>query len=249
MTPMDQRTYLVIGGSSGIGLGVCKLLSAKDNTRMIMVSTSQEKLEQARNDLSGIGHLIFPYDLNDLCHIGSIFDFIHQQDIILDGMVYSAGIAPKQLVEENDPMLAERVFRINVLSFIECVKYFYSERISKEGSKIVGISSVTAHAAGYRQTLYGASKAAMIASVKLMAKELLKRGIRINCLSPGCTETEMLTQLYENSENMQESVKKIQPLGAIPSESVANMVVNMLSPASDYLTGSEVVYDGGFFLK
>lgn len=248
MTPMNQKSYLVIGGSSGIGLEVCKLLSAKGG-RTIIVSASQEKLEQARNELSGAGHLIFSYDLDDLYHIDSIFDFVHQQDIHLDGMVYSAGIAPKRLVEENDPALAERVFRINVLSFIECVKHFYSERTSREGSKIVGISSVTAHAAGYRQTLYGASKAAMIASAKLMAKELLNRNICINCLSPGCTETEMLTRLYENSEDMQESVKKIQPLGAIPSESVANMVVNMLSPLSDYLTGSEVIYDGGFFLK
>ena len=248
MTPMNQKSYLVIGGSSGIGLEVCKLLSAKGD-RTIIVSASQEKLEQARNKLSGAGHLIFPYDLDDLYHIDSIFDFVHQQGIHLDGMVYSAGIAPKQLVEENDPVLAERVFRINVLSFIECVKHFYSEHISKEGSRVVGIASVTARAAGYRQTLYGSSKAAMIASVKLMAKELLNRGIHINCLSPGCTETEMLTQLYADSESMQESVKRIQPLGVIPSESVARIAVSMLSPLSDYLTGSEVVYDGGIFLK
>ena len=245
---MKGKSFLVLGASSGIGLETARLL-AQDGGRIIAVSSSAEKLKASLGLLPGEKHLAFPCNLDDSARIGDIFDFVRSQGVMLDGMVYSAGIAPLQLVEDNDWQLAERVYRINVLSFIECVRCFYSEDVSVENSKIVAVASVTAKAAGYRQTLYGSSKAALVAAVKLMAKELLNRGIKVNCISPGCTDTEMLAELYECTEAMAKSVETIQQLGVIPVEKVAQLTVGLLSPLADYLTGTEVVYDAGFFLK
>lgn len=246
---MNQGSYLVIGASSGIGLETCRLLAA-EGCNIVGVSSSSEKLGAALNSLAGAGHHAFACDLAKPESVGSLFEDIRKNGIMLDGMVYSAGVSPLQLVKDNDYKLAERVFNINVLSFIECARCFYGdEGISRDGSRIVAVTSVTARAAGYRQTLYGSSKAALIAAVKLMAKELLNRDMRVNCVSPGCTDTAMLSELYEDSDSMAEAVGRIQQLGVIPAANVAQLIVQLLSPFSDYLTGSEIVYDAGFTLR
>lgn len=245
---MKGKSYLIFGASSGIGLETARMIAQRGG-QTIIVSSSADKLEAALESLPGSGHFSYVCDLGDTRHVSEVFDFVRTQCVMLDGMVYSAGISPLQLVQDNDWRLAERVYRINVLSFIECVRCFYNEDVSHEGSRIVALASVTAKAAGYRQTLYGSSKAALISAVKLMAKELLNRDIRVNCISPGCTDTAMLADLYADSDSMEESVGRIQPLGVIPVDKVAQLVVELLTSFAGHLTGSEIVYDAGFFLK
>lgn len=247
---MAAKSYLVIGGSSGIGLDVCRLL-AKEGNSLFIVSSSKRKLEATSLELATEYQCecsIFAYDLDNLSEICTIFEEAMDLGFLFDGMVYCAGISPLQLVGDNDWKLGEKVYRINVLAFIECVKYFYNNLYSKDGSKIVAISSVAAKASGYRQTLYGSSKAALTSAVKLMAKEMLNRGIHVNCVSPASTKTEMLEDLYRDKDSLEDSVKLLQPLGVIEPSAVAELVVSLLSSLSDYLTGSEIVYDAGFQL-
>lgn len=235
--------YLILGGSSGIGLSIAERLSKEHN--IVIVGSSKEKLIKANEKLDKERCSIFQYDLNNVEHVGDIFSYLNENKIVLDGMVYCAGIAPLCLLKDNTPELMERVYNINVFSFIECCKYFYMEQNSIIGAKIVAISSVTAHKSGYRQILYGSSKAAMIAAARLMSKELLNRNIRINCISPGVAETEMLNGLRKESENLDERIKRTQPLGVIPPDKIAEAAEMLLSPLSDYITGTELIYDAG----
>lgn len=244
----EGKTFLITGGSSGIGLAAAERL-AHGKARVILVSGNREKLGKAVGTLEGEGHLAFPCDLSHPENVGRIFEFIESAGLRLDGMVHSAGIAPLCLIKENTVELMEQVFRINFFSFVEMVKYFQREQVSAEGSKIVAITSITARGAGYRQTLYGASKAALISSVKLMAKELLNRNIHINCISPGVAETSLLDELRARSAGFDEKLKINQPLGSIPPDNIAEAVVFLLSGGSDFLTGTEWVLDGGALLK
>lgn len=245
---MKGKSYLIFGASSGIGLETARMIAQRGG-QTIIVSSSADKLEAALESLPGIGHLSYVCDLGDTQHVPEVFDFVRAQRVMLDGMVYSAGISPLQLIQDNDWRLAERVYRINVLSFIDCVRCFYSEDVSREGSRIVAVGSVAAKASGYRQTIYGSSKAALVSAVKLMAKELLNRNIRVNCVSPASTDTAMLAGLYSNPETMEESISRIQQLGIIPVEEVARIIIELLTSFANHLTGSEIVYDGGFCLK
>lgn len=240
-----RKTYLVTGGSSGIGLSVAKRLAA-EGARLLLVSSNQSKLEAALRELPGEGHMAIAYDLSDVDHIASIFDRVQEAGHKLDGMVYCAGVSPLCLIRDNTPELMERVFRINVLSFIEMVKFFQREECSLEKSRIIAISSITARGGGYRQTLYGASKAALISAVKLMSKELLNRDIRVNCISPGVVESPLLQDLRTSSVGLDEKIKKNQPLGIIDPDAVAKVVAYLLTDGSDFLTGREWVLDGGY---
>lgn len=242
------KKYLITGGSSGIGFAVAKML-AQQGARVLLVAKREKRLREAIKMLPGEGHLYYPFDLAKIEEINSIFLFCREHDFYLNGMVYSAGIAPLCLVSENSPELMEMVFRINVFAFIEMVKFFQQKEYSCEGSKIVGISSIMNKGAGYRQTLYGASKGALTASTKLMAKELLNRNIKINSVAPGVCDTEMYQKLKEKSSNLDEKVKQNQILGALQPEQVGKTVLFLLSEAADAITGTEILYDGGSILK
>lgn len=243
-----QNSYLITGASSGIGHATAKLL-AKNGSKLILVSSNMQKLTKAIKDLDGDGHIAIEYDLKDLDNIGRIFDIIIEKNIKLSGLVHCAGVSPLCLIKDNTPKMMREVFSINVFSLIELVRYFQREEISVEGAKIVSVASITAHGAGYRQTLYGSSKAAMLSAMKLMAKELLNRNIKINCISPGVVDTPMLDDLRLNSANLDEKIKGTQPLGIIPPEKVADVINYLLGSATDYLTGMEWFYDGGAMLK
>ncbi len=246
---MTDRNYLVIGGSSGIGLATSRTI-AHGGDRVIMVSSSTAKLATALASLDyEEDHLSFCCNLKEMENVGSIFDFLSDGHIKLDGMIYCAGVSPKQLVKDFDYRIAEDTYRINVLAFIECVKQSLRTNSLKEGAKIVAVGSVTAKAAGFNQVIYGSSKAALAAAVKLMAPELLNNHhVNINCISPGCTDTEMLHSVYSNTENYADRVRHIQPLGPIPAESVARAIVFLLSDSANHITGSDMQFDGGFFL-
>ena len=244
----EKKTYLITCASSGIGYATAKLL-ADNGARVILVSSSLQKLNKAIDGLQGDNHIAIRYDLSDLDNIGTIFENITNQGIKLSGLVHCAGVSPLCLIKDNSPALMQKVFAINVFSLIELVKYFQREEVSIDGAKIVSVASITAHGAGYRQTLYGSSKAAMLSAMKLMAKELLNRNIKINCVSPGVVDTPMLNSLRSESENLEIKIRANQPLGIIPAEKVADVINYLLGPATDFLTGMEWFYDSGAMLK
>lgn len=241
---MRQKTFLITGASSGIGLATAQRL-AKNGNNIILVSHNQEKLNKAVVTLSGNGHRTICCDLCSSAHVEEIYQVLITWNTRLDGMVYSAGISPLCLLKDNTVELMKQVFEVNLFSFIELVKHFQRPEISYDGARIVAVSSITARGAGYRQTLYGSSKAAMISAVKLMARELMNRNIRINCISPGVTDTPMLDDLRNNSTGFDEKLKSNQPFGAIPAETIAETIDHILTSASNYLTGTEWILDGG----
>ncbi len=244
----NKKNYLILGGSSGIGFAVAQRLTDA-GANVVLVSRNANRLILAEKELMGGQNYSYPYDFNNNDNIESIFRFCSSKGILLDGMVFSVGIAPLCLVQDNTLDIMEKVFRINFYSFIELVKYFQLEKYSNNGSKIVAVSSVMSTGAGYRQTLYGSSKAALSSAVKLMAKELLNRKIHINSVAPGVCDTAMLNKLKENSQNLEAKVLENQVLGILSPKQVANAVAFLLSEAADSISGTEILFDGGHSLK
>lgn len=234
----ENKTYLITGGSSGIGLQTAKDLTSR-GAKAVIVGSDKNKLHSALEQLPEGNHGIC-FDFRKLENIESIFVTCAEKGIVFDGMVHCAGISPLMLVKDNDLQTMLDTFAVNYFSFMELVKYFQRDMASAATASIVAISSITASQASNRQSVYGSSKAALEETVRCLAKELMLRHIRVNAVAPGVVESEMLARLEAKSDCIARS-----PLGIIPVAQVSRLILYLLSDDAAYMTGSIVKMDAG----
>lgn len=243
-----MKNYIVIGATSGIGEACAKKLSGKDNT-LVIVGRNEEKLDWLKNTLSG-NIIPVQYDLSDLYNIKEIYNVCKTQSIKLDGMVYSAGVDGTWPIKVNSINKMRKMMDINCFAFVELARMFYSGRISNEGASIVAISSIASLTMEPGMVSYSASKAALNAVVKTMAKEFIRRKIRVNAVLPAGVSTpmaEMKGELLSEVQKVQEGQEKsdVHGLGMIPPEQVAEQVEFLLSDKSAFKTGEFEVLSAG----
>ncbi len=232
------RKILVTGASSGIGEQTVRYLS-EQGYETILVARNEEKLKSLAGELPSPSY-IFPMDLAELERIEDIFIFCQEKNIILDGLVHCAGLARHYAVKMNDIDDMHTTFRINYDAFIELAKYFSMRKYSNKGSSVVVMSSLSAITCRPSTLNYSSSKAALNTAVKVMAKELGKRAIRVNSILPGYVKTPMTAD-----ESLVADVQKSQPLGFIEPEYIAYMIEFLLSDKSRYITGANIPISGG----
>ena len=139
------------------------------------------------------------------------------------------------------------VMNINYFSFIELIRCATQKGCFNSGMNIVGISSIGAQYGRSAQTAYSGSKGAMDASMRCLAKELSAKGIRVNCIAPGATATEM-TEIYKDNAQQTEEYKLNayrQYLGVCMPEDIAESVLFLMSDMSKKITGIILNVDGG----
>ena len=136
---------------------------------------------------------------------------------------------------------------MNTLSAFEFIRYFGSSKNFNQGGSIVLISSITSVISRVGVSAYAASKGALVSAAKTMALELAKRQVRINAVSPGTVLTPLM-QNYLSQISEEDKQKRIDgfPLGLGEPEDVANACIYLLSDASKWMTGQNIIIDGGY---
>ena len=242
------KNILITGATSGIGEACARLLADNDST-LVIVGRNEEKLKMLEYELPG-NILPIRYDLSDLVNLKSIYEICRENEIKLDGMVYSAGMDGTWPVKVNSITAMQQMMNVNCFAFVELGKYFYSKRFSHDGASIVAISSLASLTAEVGMVAYSASKAALNSAVRTMAKEFVRRKIRVNAILPGGVSSPMAVQkglLLEgvSSESQTIPTKNEQPLGMIPTEIIAEQVRYLLSDKALYTTGELITVSGG----
>jgi len=241
---LEGKTILVTGASSGIGKSIA-IECSKMGAIIVLNARNEERLRETISQMEGKNHLIVTADLNNK----NEREFLIDSSPRLDGLVNCAGITktlPFQFVNDDD---LESVMNINftapILISAELIK---RKKISK-GSSIVFISSISGvMTAIIGNTIYSASKGAINGIAKNMALDLASKGIRVNCVNPGQVDTHILDEEIITSEQLEEN-KKCYPLKRYGKpEEVAYAVIYLLSDASQWVTGSNLVIDGGYTL-
>ncbi|MCM1232271.1 MAG: SDR family oxidoreductase [Ruminococcus flavefaciens] len=237
---MEGKNILITGASQGIGAKTAEYLSSQGAT-VILVARNEEKLKQVQKSLVRKSY-IFPYNLNDLPHIKNIFDYCADQNIKLHGMVHCAGVNRDVPIRNNDIDLMQETLTVNYMSFTELAKYYIRKKYSGNNSSVVAISSHATNIIAAGMSTYTSSKAALEATIKVMAKEILKRGIRVNAIAPACVDTEMVANAPFISET---SVSVSQPLGMIEPICISYLVDFLLSEKAKYITGAVIPVSAG----
>ena len=229
-----MKTVLVTGGVRGIGLSIAQAFQKKGYRVCVTYSKDEQSAERAR----GIGLEAYLSDVSSENAVKALFEKIGGVDVLVN----NAGVALFKQIQDVTAEEFDRLFAVNVKGAFLCVKHAVPFMLSKQSGLIVNISSVWGEIGGSCESVYSASKGALIAFTKALANELGYSGIRVNTVSPGVIDTAMNARL---SKDELLSVQETIPMGRLGSgEDVARAVVYL--EENDYVTGIDLPVNGGF---
>lgn len=244
---LEGKTILVTGASSGIGRGTA-IECAKMGARIVLSGRNEDRLQQTLASLEGEDHVVLCGDLNLEDARKAIVHKIPE----LNGVVYCAGISQIKMAKFMDQSSLEGIFQTNVFSPLMLNTLLLKKKKILKNSSVIFISSISGL---YRSQIgegsYGATKAALVGYVKSLALELSAQGIRVNTIHPGVVETPLLEVSNGTfGEEELETLRQKYPLKRFGKpEDIARCAVYLLSDASSWMTGSNILIDGGFTLK
>lgn len=249
VNPMDLtgKRILLTGASSGIGRA-CAILASRLGASVVLVARDENRLAETLGQMSGDGHIPIPFDLRDLSRYEELFKrCVSEQK--LNGFVHAAGICPAFPIQYTSLVIMKEAMEINYFAFMELVKWFSNKRYSGRGS-VVGISSVSGFAGWPGGALYGGTKGAMDSSIRSLAIELATKKIRVNSVVPSNIRTPMLDEIVSvGGAEVDRQILTRQPLGIGEPEDVAHAVTFLLSDAARFITGTQLVVDGGYLAQ
>jgi 3-oxoacyl-[acyl-carrier protein] reductase len=163
----------------------------------------------------------------------------------IDVLVNNAGVAlPQGLFTDFDDKDSRRIFDTNVFGTMNCSRAVIPHFVAKKRGRIINISSIWGVSGGSCEVIYSASKGAIVAFTKALAKELAPSGINVNCIAPGMIDTEMNKHLSkEEIDSFAEDI----PCGRIGTpQEIADITLFLAEDSSSYITGQTLVADGGY---
>jgi NAD(P)-dependent dehydrogenase (short-subunit alcohol dehydrogenase family) len=245
MNRFSNKTVLVTGGSSGIGLAAAKAFAA-EGARVVITGRDAATLEQARQDL-GPTAVVVVNDAGDTAAARTLAATLAADDLRLDAVFINAGAAKFAAFADVDEVLWDQIFNTNIKG-----PYFQLQALLpllNPGASVVINGSINARIGMPNTSVYAASKAAVISLAKTLSAELLPRGVRVNVLSPGPVATPIYGKLGLDAATLEATAAQIQnqiPLGRFGTpEEIAATVLHLSSPESAYIVGTEIIADGG----
>jgi len=242
---LENKTILVTGASSGIGRATA-IECSKMGAKVIITARNVERLQETFSQLKGEGHLQYIADLTLSEDIDGLINFIPN----LDGLVNNAGIgyelSPALFIKEEK---LDNIFKTNTFSPVLLTRSLIKKKKINKNASIVfssSIGGVFTFATG--NTLYGMTKAAIDSFMKYAAKEFAAKGIRCNSVNPGMIETPLIVGDSATEEDKIQDIAKYPLKRYGKPEDVAYAVIYLLSDASRWVTGSNLVIDGGYTL-
>ena len=238
------KTLLVTGAASGMGKATA-LACAKMGASVIAADFNETGLITTLSELEGSEHRMYTINLAD----DSSWDELLNSEFILDGIASCAGIAnmsPFAFINKEE---FDKVFGVNFFGPVLLVKALLKKKKLSKGASVVFVSSIDGPKIVHPgNSVYSASKNALVGMARNMAIDLAPKKIRVNCVLPGTTDTPLIRTANVTEEELQENAKAF-PLKRFGTpEEMAYAIIYLLSDASSFVTGTELVVDGGYSL-
>lgn len=237
---LEGKTVLVTGASSGIGRATaveCSKLGAK----VVITARNEERLKETLVSLEGDGHQMILCEMTNEEELDALVESVP----VLDGVVFNAGINKLAAIRQLKAADLNNIFAVNTFSPIMLLQKLTKRKKVADAASVVYTSSISGiGAAAVGESMYIASKGAVSAFVKAAALEFAKKGIRVNAVCPGMVQTNM-SDAYDLNEGDNEDIKNY-PLGRYATpEDIAWGIIYLLSSASSWVTGTNMIIDGG----
>ena len=241
---MHQRTAIVTGGASGLGLAIAKTFTAA-GIFTVIIGRDETRLSQAAATLGSLCAAI-RYDLSNLQGIPALVQSIVQQYGPVEILVNNAGINQKKIFTEVTDEDFARILQTNVSAVFSLSREVVKQMLPAGKGVIVNISSMAAQYGIPKVIAYSASKTAIEGMTRAMAVELSPQGIRVNCIAPGFIYSDMTATALNSDPERKQKVFSRTPMGIMGQpEDIGSAALFLCSDAARYITGVVLPVDGG----
>lgn len=242
---LEGKTIFITGASSGIGRSAA-IECSKMGATVIITARNEERLNETFNQLEGDNHKMIICDLSKSDEVASLIDSLPE----VNGVINNAGYTTFAPIQFIDDKVMKGMYEVNTIAPIMILKSLVKKKRIKRGASVVFTSSLSGLGrTSVGNTMYAGTKGAVSAFVQGAALELAPKGIRVNAVCPGMVETSILNDGVVSSEQIEED-KKIYPLKRYGKpEEVAWAMIYLLSDASGWTTGTNLILDGGYSIR
>ncbi|HJU38322.1 MAG TPA: acetoacetyl-CoA reductase [Tahibacter sp.] len=246
---MEQRVAVVTGGIGGLGTEICKHL-ADSGCRVIAadLASRAERIDAFRSEVAAWGDAIAfaPLDIADFDACATLIADVRARYGSLDILVNAAGITRDTTLRKMTAEQWHSVLTINLDGVFNMCRNVVDGMCERGYGRIVNISSVNGQTGQFGQTNYAAAKAGMHGFTMALAREVARKGVTVNSVSPGYCKTAMVMAL---AQNVREQIVADIPVGRLgePSE-IARVVDFLVAPDAGYITGANIPVNGGYFM-
>ena len=240
-----MKYALITGGSRGIGAATARELARRGWGVAVGYLHSEEKALVLAEELSALGvpAMAVRADVADRAQVERMVDNVLKNFCQLDSLICSAGLSHVGLISQIDESDWRRLFAVNVDGVHHCCRAVLPHMLERKAGSIVTLSSMWGQVGASCEAAYSATKGAVIAYTKALAKELGPSSIRVNCVAPGVIDTDMNAHL---SSGDLRALAEETPLGRVgTAEEAARAVAFLAGDESSFLTGQVLAPNGG----
>ncbi len=254
---LPGRVAIITGAVRGLGEGIARA-AAREGATAVLFGRSVDPLQKLERDIldSGQQAACFQVDVADADRVQRAVDEVLGRFGRIDILVNNAAIAPSVPFLETTAEISDRVIGTNIKGVCNCTRAVLPGMIERRYGKIINISSVTGpRVSGKGMGLYSASKGAVSALTRTLALEVAEYGINVNAILPGSFDTPMMRSMassrgWESEDAYIRELGREIPLGRLGTiDEMGDLAVFLASEASTYITGAEIVIDGGNIIQ
>jgi 3-oxoacyl-[acyl-carrier protein] reductase len=244
---VKDKVTIITGAGSGIGRGTA-MLFAGEGAKVVVADVNSKGGEETVNEIRQNGGEAF-FALLDISNREQIKNVVKEtldKYGKIDVLINNAGIIQDALVVKMTEEQWDRVISIDLKGPFNCIQAVVGSMIEKGGGEIINVSSIVGLYGNVGQTNYAAAKAGLIGMTKTLAKELGKKGIRVNAIAPGFIITPMTSGIPEKILEMMKEKTPLKRLGK--PEDVANTLLFLASDEASFINGAVISVDGGLLI-
>jgi NAD(P)-dependent dehydrogenase (short-subunit alcohol dehydrogenase family) len=243
----EGKVAAVVGGASGVGAEVAKLIASQGG-EVVILDIQEALARSVAEEIRGLGGTasVVRVDVTSPDSVKSALDATLARHDQIDVLATTVGWNVHSFFMDQSEDLWEKIVQINLMGQVRLVHAFLPTMKANGGGSIVVVSSDAGRVGTNGETIYAAAKAGVIGFTKSLAREVTRFGIRINCVSPGPTDTPLFRTATASQPKIADAMVKLIPMKRMAkAEEQANVIAFLASDGASYITGQTLSVNGG----